>query len=231
MRIPALILLLCSLFCKVSAQGIRSNLAFKGTLVDSLSGKPLPYVTVSLQDLKTKVAIKTVVSKEDGSFAIVAPENKDLLLVLASTGYNDQSIVLLKGAERILGAISLSLANKQMKEYTVVAARPVIKRDLDGITYDVSADPETPALSVLDIMRKVPLLSVDASDNIKLKGKGNYKILINGKESSMLAKNPSDVLRSMPATNIEKIEVITTPPAKYDAEGLAGIININIMMP
>lgn len=226
MRIPALILLLCSLFCKVSAQGIRSNLAFKGTLVDSLSGKPLPYVTVSLQDLKTKVAIKTVVSKEDGSFAVVAPENKDLLLVLASTGYNDQSIVLLKGAERILGAISLSLANKQMKEYTVVAARPVIKRDLDGITYDVSADPETPALSVLDIMRKVPLLSVDASDNIKLKGKGNYKILINGKESSMLAKNPSDVLRSMPATNIEKIEVITTPPAKYDAEGLAGIINI-----
>ena len=64
------------------------------------------------------------------------------------------------------------------------------------------------------------------TDNIKLKGKGNYKILINGKESALMAKNPSDVLRSMPATNIERIEVITTPPAKYDAEGLAGIINI-----
>ena len=104
--------------------------------------------------------------------------------------------------------------------------KPLIKRDLDGITYDVSADPETPVLSALDMMRKVPLLSVDASDNIKLKGKSNYKIFINGKESALMAKNPSDVLRSMPATNIERIEVITTPPAKYDAEGLAGIINI-----
>ncbi len=113
-----------------------------------------------------------------------------------------------------------------MKEVTVVAVKPVIKRDLDGITYDVSADPETPVLDALDMMRKVPLLSVDASDNIKLKGKSNYKILINGKESALMAKNPSDVLRAMPATNIERIEVITTPPAKYDAEGLAGIINI-----
>ena len=101
----------------------------------------------------------------------------------------------------------------------------MIKREIDGISYDVTADPESVALNVLDMMRKVPLLSVDASDNIKLKGSGNYKILINGKESALVAKNPSDVLRAMPATNIEKIEVIT-PPAKYDAEGLAGIINI-----
>ena len=64
------------------------------------------------------------------------------------------------------------------------------------------------------------------SDNIKLKGKGNYKILINGKESALMAKIHRMYLRSMPATNIERIEVITTPPAKYDAEGLAGIINI-----
>ncbi len=115
---------------------------------------------------------------------------------------------------------------KQLKGITITGLRPVIKREIDGISYDVTADPESVALNVLDMMRKVPLLSVDASDNIKLKGSGNYKILINGKESALVAKNPSDVLKAMPATNIEKIEVITTPPAKYDAEGLAGIINI-----
>ena len=101
-----------------------------------------------------------------------------------------------------------------------------MKQEVDRISYDVQADPESKALTALDMMRKVPLLTVDAEDNIKLKGSANYKILINGKESALVAKSPSDVLRAMPATNIEKIEVITTPPAKYDAEGLSGIINI-----
>ncbi|MGH7238319.1 MAG: TonB-dependent receptor, partial [Candidatus Saccharimonadales bacterium] len=101
-----------------------------------------------------------------------------------------------------------------------------MKQEVDRISYDVQADPESKALTALDMMRKVPLLSVDANDNIKLKGSGNYKILINGRESALMAKSPSDVLRAMPADNIEKIEVITTPPAKYDAEGLTGIINI-----
>ncbi|RYD87163.1 MAG: TonB-dependent receptor, partial [Sphingobacteriales bacterium] len=90
----------------------------------------------------------------------------------------------------------------------------------------VLADPESKVLTALDMMRKVPMVSVDGEDNIKLRGTGNYKILLNGKESALMAKNPSDVLKSMPGTNIVRIEVITTPPAKYDAEGLAGIINI-----
>ncbi|RYG16850.1 MAG: TonB-dependent receptor [Chitinophagaceae bacterium] len=76
------------------------------------------------------------------------------------------------------------------------------------------------------MMRKVPLLSVDGDDNIQLQGNSNYKILINGRPSGMMERNPKDILKSMPASNIEKIEVITTPPAKYDGEGLAGIINI-----
>ena len=153
-------------------------------------------------------------------------DSLEYLLVIAFTGFDNKTIMVKRGQSADLGTISLKPSDKQMKEVTVVAVKPLIKRDLDGISYDVAADPETPVLSVLDMMRKVPLLSVDGSDNIKLKGKTNYKILINGKESALMAKNPSDVLRSMPATNIERIEVITTPPAKYDAEGLAGIINI-----
>ncbi len=125
-----------------------------------------------------------------------------------------------------LGKVFLSPSSSQLKEVSVTAARPLMKQEVDRISYDVQADPDSKALSALDMMRKVPLLTVDGNDNIKLKGNANYKILINGKESALMAKNPSDVLKSMPATNIEKIEVITTPPAKYDAEGLAGIINI-----
>ncbi|MBS1935024.1 MAG: TonB-dependent receptor, partial [Bacteroidetes bacterium] len=147
------------------------------------------------------------------------------LLVLAFTGYAGKTIEV-KNDNTDFGKIALSPSTKQMKEVTITATRPVMKRQIDGISYDVSADPESPALTALDMMRKVPMISVDASDNIQLKGNSNYKILINGKESALVAKNPSDVLRAMPATNIEKIEVITTPPAKYDAEGLAGIINI-----
>ncbi len=199
----------------------------KGSVSDSLTGKPLSYVTVVLQDAKTKQALKSILSKDDGNFEISAAPNKDYLLVLAFTGYENKTISIKNERTTLnLGNISLSASSKQLKEVTVTAQRPVMKRQIDGITYDVTADPESVALTALDMMRKVPLLTVDASDNIKLKGNSNYKILINGKESALVAKNPSDVLRAMPATNIERIEVITTPPAKYDAEGLAGIINI-----
>jgi Outer membrane protein beta-barrel family/CarboxypepD_reg-like domain len=226
MKALSLTALLSWILCHAWAQTNHTLINLKGSVTDSATGKPLAFATLVLQNAKTKAPVKNFISKEDGSFEFSVTDSLDWLLVIAFTGYDNKTISIIKGKSEDLGQISLKASGKQMKEVTVVAVRPVIKRDLDGITYDVSADPETPVLDALDMMRKVPLLSVDASDNIKLKGKSNYKILINGKESALMAKNPSDVLRSMPATNIERIEVITTPPAKYDAEGLAGIINI-----
>jgi len=226
MKALSLTALLSWILCHAWAQTSHTLINLKGTVTDSATGKPLAFATLVLQNAKTKAPVKNFISKEDGSFEFSVTDSLDWLLVIAFTGYDNKTIPIIKGKSEDLGQISLKASGKQMKEVTVVAVKPVIKRDLDGITYDVSADPETPVLDALDMMRKVPLLSVDASDNIKLKGKSNYKILINGKESALMAKNPSDVLRSMPATNIERIEVITTPPAKYDAEGLAGIINI-----
>lgn len=211
---------------QINAQPAGSLVHIKGLVVDSASAKPLAFATLVLQNAKTKAPVKNFISNDDGSFDVSVTDSLDYLLVFAFTGYDNKTITINRGKSADLGQVSLHLTGKQLKEVSVVAVKPVIKRDLDGITYDVSADPESPVLSALDMMRKVPMLSVDGSDNIKLKGKGNYKILINGKESALLAKNPSDVLRAMPATNIERIEVITTPPAKYDAEGLAGIINI-----
>ncbi|MEO3408182.1 TonB-dependent receptor [Mucilaginibacter sp. CAU 1740] len=203
------------------------NITVKGIVIDSVANKPLGYGTVALQDAATKAPVKSTLAKDDGSFELKAPEGKTYQLVVASVGYATKVIpVKLTGDTFDAGRILVSTSNKQLNEVTITAVKPVMKQEVDRLSYDVTADPESKAISALDMMRKVPLLAVDGDDNIKLKGSGKYKILINGKESALMAKNPSDVLKAMPATNIEKIEVITTPPAKYDAEGLAGIINI-----
>ncbi|SFE45708.1 Outer membrane receptor proteins, mostly Fe transport [Pedobacter antarcticus] len=113
-----------------------------------------------------------------------------------------------------------------LEEVAITAGRPVILRKADRVIYDLKADPESKSNNVLTMMRKIPYLSVDGDDNLLMKGNSSFKVLINGKPSGSLEGNLKAVLKSIPASTIERIEVITTPPSKYDAEGLAGIINI-----
>ena len=209
------------------AQNAPINLTVKGIAIDSVSKQPLGYVTVALQDAKTNTPVKSNLTKDDGSFELKAPAGKSYTLVLAFVGYQSK-VLPITGANNAIdaGKIMMQASTNQLKDVVITAVKPLMTQEVDRISYNVAADPESKSVTALDMMRKVPLLTVDANDNIQLKGSGNYKILINGKESALLAKNPSDVLRSMPGTNIVKIEVITSPPAKYDAEGLAGIINI-----
>ncbi|SEV91052.1 Outer membrane receptor proteins, mostly Fe transport [Chitinophaga sp. YR573] len=115
---------------------------------------------------------------------------------------------------------------QNLKEVAIIANKTFIQQKSDRIIYNLQADPESKGNSVLGMMRKIPFITLDGSDNILLKGNASYKVLINGKSSSMVNGNLTAILRSMPASTIQKIEVITIPPAKYDAEGLAGIINI-----
>jgi hypothetical protein len=225
------VLVSLALLNNIMAQTPQPKGLIKGMLIDSANNQPLAFVTVVLKDAKTSQAERSVLSKDNGSFEILAPINKAYQLVFAFIGYKTKTVNVPAFAigdkpsvnmQRIL----LSPTNGQLKEVAITDFKPLMKQEVDRITYDVQADPESKATSALDMMRKVPLLAVDANDAITLKGSGNYKILINGKESALMAKNPSDVLKAMPASNIEKVEVITTPPAKYDAEGLSGIINI-----
>jgi len=220
-----LVCLFLSLFA--AAQTAPPTVTIQGTVIDSAANKPMPFVTVSLQDPKTHAGVKSALSHDDGSFSLKTTKPGPFELAFVFVGYKTRVMpVQGTGVTINMGNILLSTSSNQLKEVSVTAAKPLMKQEVDRITYDIQADPDSKALSVLDMMRKVPLLSVDGNDNIQLKGSGNYKILINGKESALMAKNPSDVLKSMPATNIDRIEVITTPPAKYDAEGLAGLINI-----
>lgn len=222
-----LLVFCCYLSATLMAQTTPQVLTVKGIAIDSATKLPVSYVTVALEDAGTKAPIKSNLTKDDGSFELKAAAGKSYTLALVFVGYTTKEIIIpATGTDINLGNILLRPSTKQLKDVAIVAARPLMKQEVDRISYDVAADPESKSLTALDMMRKVPLLTVDANDNIQLKGSGNYKILVNGKESGLFAKNPSDVLRSMPATNVVKIEVITTPPAKYDAEGLAGIINI-----
>ena len=224
------IILIITTLCfsiSLSAQTVPNLITVKGIAIDSVTNKPLDFVTTALQDPQTKAPVKSMLTKEDGSFELSAPAGKSYQLVLAFVGYGTKIINISKtDGDTDAGKILLSVTTSTLNEVSITSVKPLVKREVDRIAYNVQSDPESKAITALDMMRKVPMLSVDANDNIKLRGSGSYKILINNKESALMARNPADILKAMPASNILKIEVITTPPAKYDAEGLAGIINI-----
>jgi outer membrane receptor protein involved in Fe transport len=219
-------LLFVLLGCCLSTLALAQNITVKGTVIDSVTNAPVSYLTAALQDAKTQAPVKAALTKDDGSFELTAPSGKAYQLILTFVGYKTKIIAVAGTADVNVGKQLLLPTSKELAAVSIVGVKPLMKQEVDRISYDVQADPESKTITALDMMRKVPLLSVDATDNIKLRGTGNYKILINGKESALMAKSPSDILKAMPATNVLKIEVITTPPAKYDAEGLAGIINI-----
>jgi outer membrane receptor protein involved in Fe transport len=222
-----LIALLLTCFTVYAQTSAPATTAIKGTVVDSVKKQPLAYVTMALTDAATNQPVKSTFTREDGSFTMSGIAVKHYKLNLVFVGYQTKIIDVAQPDKATnLGQLLMRVSSNQLKEVTITHVKPLMKREVDRISYDVQADPENKVITVLDMMRRVPLLSVDATDNIKLQGNTNYKILINGKPSALIARNPADVFRSMPASNIQKIEVITTPPAKYDAEGLAGIINI-----
>lgn len=205
----------------------QSSGTIKGSVIDSASKKPIEFITVAVK--KDGTVFKTTVTPENGQFIFEKIPFGKYTLTAIAIGYTAKTIPIELNEGSITanaGQIALASQTNNLADVSVTALRPIIKQEVDRISYDIQADPESKVLTALDMMRKVPLLSLDADDNIKLKGSGNYKILINGKPSSMVARSPKDVLRSMPASSIQKIEVITTPPAKYDSEGLSGIINI-----
>ena len=197
----------------------------QGSLRDSTSGKSLEFVTLTL--LQDQKAIKGAYTQADGTFKISGLSSGRYELRFSAVGYAELHLSLeIQKESKDLGEVLLFENRADLKEVKVRATRPIVQQEADRLVYDTQADPESKVFSVLDMMRKVPFLSLDGDDNILLKGNAGFRIFINGKPSSMLERNYKDVLRSMPAASIQKIEVITTPPAKYDAEGLSGIINI-----
>lgn len=101
--------------------------------------------------------------------------------------------------------------SENLDAVTVVAKKPLVKSELDKMTYDVESDPEAQANSVLEMLRKVPMVTVDGQDNIMVNNSSSFKVYVNGKPNNMMSNNPSEVLKNMPANSVKKIEIITNP--------------------
>lgn len=99
-----------------------------------------------------------------------------------------------------------------------MALKPLVKAEIDKISYSVKDDPDAQTNTALEMLRKVPMVTVDGEDNIQLNGSSSFKVYVNGKPNTLMSNNPKEVLRSLPASSIKSIEVITDPGAKYDAE-------------
>jgi hypothetical protein len=116
--------------------------------------------------------------------------------------------------------------NKKLEGVVVVAHRPVVKFKTDKVEYRVDNDAERNTKTVMELLRKVPMVTVDGKNKISVNGSQQFLVYIDGRPSKMISRNPSKILRNMPAGSIKKIEVITNPGAKYDAEGVGGVLNI-----
>lgn len=121
---------------------------------------------------------------------------------------------------------TLNIGYTDLEEIVITQKKDIVKSDGAKLTYDLDQDDSSKGSSVLDALRKVPMISVDGQDNIRIKGDSNFKIYVNGKEEPMLTANAKQILKAMPSESVSKIEVITEPGAKYDAEGTGGIINL-----
>ncbi|MEJ7559906.1 MAG: outer membrane beta-barrel protein [Pedobacter sp.] len=201
----------------------------KGIILDSLNKKPIEYATLILKESKSDV-VKSAKAKADGAFIFPALKPVEYSLTIVAQGFKTRNMVVDLATTvkelKDLGAFYMIIDVHHLKEVVVKDNKPLAKQEIDRISYNVQADPESKSSNILEIMRKIPLISVDGDNTIRLKGNTNYKIFINGKPSTILDRNPQNIVRNMRASGINKLEVITTVPAKYDAEALDGIINI-----
>ena len=165
-----------------------------------------------------------------GHFQEKVPGNKgNFIMTISSVGRNSivKNFSVKLGEKSVdFGTMYITDASNELGQVEIVAQKPLVKADIDKIEYNVQDDPDSKSNSVLEMLRKVPLVTVDGEDNIKVNGSSSFKVYVNGKPNNMMSNNPTEVLKSMPANSIKHIEVITNPSAKYDAEGVGGILNI-----
>ena len=215
-----LLLLLSILPLSMYAQ---QKFLLRGQVVDAANNSPVSFATTAL--LRDSTAVAAAAADAQGRFELAAAAPGDYQLQITMVGYNPETqSVTLRDAATDVGTIRLR-QGVDIDQVTVTIQKPLITADAEKMTYSVEDDPQAASSTLEEILRKVPQLTIDAEGNVKLNGQSDFKVLVNGRSSAMF-KNFKDVIRSMPASQIKKIEVITEPSMKYDAEGAGGIINI-----
>ena len=227
MKKPFLIaaLLSCSIFATAQVAG---GYTIHGVVQDSLSQHKEPYATVRLFRKGEVKPLVVATTDASGKFTLHYTKPGTYILQTAIIGKLPTTKELVLDADKVveLGTILTQDAGKSLATAEVVAARPLVKSQIDRLVYSMSDDPDAQTNTMLEMLRKVPLVTVDGQDKITVNGKANFKVYVNGKPNKMMSDNPSVVLKSFPASVVKKVEVITDPGAKYDAEGTSGILNI-----
>lgn len=204
----------------------QNEIEITGTVLDKDVNAPLEYATIAFFSKKENKIITGGITDSKGNFKINVPIGTyDITIEYIS--YKTKTILnrtLQKNTD--LGILGIAIDIESLDTVEVIAERTTVEIKLDKKIYNVGKDLTVRGGTVSDVLDNVPSVSVDVEGNVALRGNDNVRILINGKPSGLVGLNSTDALRQLPAESIERVEVITSPSARYDAEGTAGILNI-----
>ena len=201
----------------------------KGEVCDSLTHEGIPFATIRIFNEKDTVSpVSLFATEENGLFS--EQFNKTGRFSVHIESICKRPVIRrlsVKGNETIdLGSIVMADNEELLSEVEVVAMRPIVKAEADKLSYSVKDDGDSKTYTLLEMLRKVPMVSVDGEDNISVNGSSSFQVYVNGKPSLMFSSNPIQIFKSMPASMVKSIEVVTNPGARYDAEGAGGVLNI-----
>jgi ferric enterobactin receptor len=218
-----------SLFSQENSKNENPGI-LKGKVIDSLSSQPIDYATVTIFIADNNKPVGGTTTDIKGLFFIDNLANGNYRVVIDFVGYKSKEkrniIISSKKPVINMGNIFLFTSAQTLNGFTVTAQKGLIENKIDKMVYNAEKDITSQGGVATDVLKKIPMISVDVDGNVELQGNANIRFLINGKPSSIFGNNLADALQSIPASQIKSIEVITSPGAKYDAEGTGGIINI-----
>jgi len=201
-----------------------------GKVVDASTGDPVEFATVVLQLADFAKDVDGVISDEKGKFSLTDIKPGTYNVVVSFIGYQDKEIkdvtTTKKKPDLNLGDIMLSVDEIMLEGVEITERGPLLENKPDRLVYNAEEDATNAGGDAADVLRKVPMLSVDLEGKVSLRGSQNIRVLLNGKPSSMFSDNLAEALKAIPSDQIKKVEVITSPSAKYEGEGSGGIINI-----
>ncbi len=211
------------------AQGQTTRGTLSGEVIDAASEERLQYVNVAILNPKDSSMVSGVTTDEKGKFLLKNIKPGKYIVKLSFVGYKDNIREFsVKAGNNHLGTIKLKTASEILDVAEIVAERQMMEYKLDRRVVNVDKNIVSAGGSASDVLENVPSVEVDEDGAVSLRGNSNVKILIDGKPSELLGNDIASVLAQIPASTIENIEVITNPSAKYDPEGMSGIINIKL---
>ncbi|WP_298366550.1 TonB-dependent receptor [uncultured Lutibacter sp.] len=225
--VASLLLIIASIngFSQYKGNEKLTKVEISGTVIDFDTKEPLEYATIVLKPLNGK-SITGGITNENGKFSIeVSKGPYDISVEFISFKTKTIKNKILKENTN-LGTILLQINVESLNEVEIIAEKSTVEIRLDKKIYNVGKDMTVKGGTASDVLDNVPSVSVDVEGNVSLRGNENVRILVNGKPSGLVGLGGTDALRQLPADAIEKVEVITSPSARYDAEGTAGILNI-----